>query len=156
MVTRRAALGLTLFLMMSAVLPASAADVSAKDFVMALYKSYEGKDAKGIPLDSSRAKAVITASLMALIDADSKRAARRKDVPDLDGDPFVDAQDWEISGLTVDAQEQGASAVAKVAFTNAGQKTAITLNLIKTAGTWRIDDFTGPSGSVRKLLSKKK
>ncbi len=155
MLSRRAVFGLVLSGIANTAMSALAADLSAKDFAGSIYKEYVGKDAKGIPIDSPRAKALLTPSLMALIDADAKRAARRKDVPNLSGDPFVDAQDWEISGFTVDAQENDKTSIAKVSFTNAGTKTIVTLNLVKAAGGWRIDDMTGPSGSVRKLLSKK-
>lgn len=136
--------------------PARAAEPSAKEFVAAIYKSYQGKDAKGILIDSPRAKSLLTPGLMALIDADAKRAARRREAPTLDGDPFIDAQDFDdIGPVTIDVTEKGTTAIAKVGFVIFDEKKSVTLNLVKTPGGWLIDDFAEPT-SVRKMLGKKK
>lgn len=157
MVTRRVAMISALAGLVSMwAPPANTAEPSAKEFVAAIYKSYQGKDAKGILIDSPRAKSLLTPGLMALIDAEAKRAARRGEAPRLDGDPFIDAQDFEdIGAVTIDITEKVTVAVAKVGFTNFGEKKSVTLNLVKTGGSWRIDDFAEPT-SVRKMLGRKK
>lgn len=155
MLTRRAVLALILASACGAF-PAQAADPSAKDFVASIYKHYQGKGAKGILIDSPLAKSLLTPELNALIEADAKRAARRKEVPALDGDPFIDAQDFEdIGQVTIDVTEKGAAAIAKIGFTNFGEKKSITLNLVKAGSGWRIDDFAEPT-SIRKMLGRKK
>jgi hypothetical protein len=141
----------------SAVLPARAGD-DPRDFVTALYQSYVGRDAKGIPVNSPRARQVITPGLMKLIDADVRGAAKRGEPPRLDGDPFVDAQDFDIKSFTVEIQEVGRSrAVATVTFKNEASASngPMILALVRTGDEWRIDDFRGDSGSVRKYLSQK-
>jgi hypothetical protein len=139
-----------------AALPARAEEIG--DFVTAIYRNYVGRDAKGIPMDSPRAREVITPGLMKLIDADARAAAGRGEPPRLDGDPFIDAQDFDTKSFTVDVQQVGrARAVATVTFRNeasAGNGPMI-LVLVKTGDAWRIDDFRGDSGSVRKYLSRK-
>jgi hypothetical protein len=137
---------------------AFAAEASAKAFVTAIYQTYVGKDAKGIPLHSPKFKTLITPGLLKLIDADGRRAARRGDVPELDGDPFIDAQDWDVKSFTVDVQDTAPDRVqAKIAFVDAASpdKKPVTLDLLKTKAGWRVDDFNGETGSVRQLLGKK-
>jgi hypothetical protein len=155
MTTRRQALFWAASLLVLCRSPIQAAEQSPRDFVAAIYKSYQGKGAKGIMIDSPRAKGLLTPGLNALIEADAKRAARRREVPRLDGDPFIDAQDFEdIGPVAIDVTEKGPTAVAKVSFTNFGEKKLITLNLVKTGAEWRIDDFAGPT-SIRKMLGRK-
>lgn len=137
-------------------LQALASDQTSKDFVTSIYRNYQGKDAKGIPLNSPTMRRVLTPSLMKLIDEDSKRAARRSEVGDLDGDPFVDAQDWDIKSFAIDVQDTGPDkAIAKVGFKNFDTNATVRLALVKLNGAWRIDDFNLRAGSVRKLLTKK-
>ena len=139
----------------SAVLPAWATD-DPKAFVTAIYQNFIG--ANGILIDSPKARQVITPGLMKLIDADAKAAARRGQPPRLDSNPFIDAQDSDIKSFTVEVQDVGrARAVATVRFKNeaAVNDGLITLALVMTADGWRIDDFRGDSGSLRKYLSRK-
>jgi hypothetical protein len=140
-----------------AALPARAAE-DPKDFVTAIYQSYVGKDAEGIPLTSPRAREFITPSLMKLIEAETKAAQKRRGPPRLDTDPFIDAQDSDIKSFQVEVQEVGrARAVATITFKNeaAASDAPIILVLVKIGDAWRIDDFRGGSGSLRKFLSRK-
>ena len=64
---------------------------------------------------------------------DQKDAARRHDVPNLDGDPFVDAQDWDIAAFDIavtDTVNNAASATVK--FRNSDTPTVVVLDLVKT------------------------
>jgi hypothetical protein len=100
---------------------ALAADASALVFVAEIYSAYKGKDAKGHPLDDERAiRRYFEPSLAALMVKDQKIAAKRGGVGLLDFDPFIDAQDWEISDfdIAVDDSEPG-KATAIVKFTAA-------------------------------------
>ena len=144
-----------LALLVSAVLPAWATD-DPKAFVTAIYQNFIG--ANGILINSPKARQVITPGLMKLIDADAKAAARRGQPPRLDSNPFIDAQDFDIKSFTVEVQDVGrARAVATVRFKNeaAVNDGPVILALVKTADGWRIDDFRGDSGSLRKYLSRK-
>jgi len=135
---------------------AYAADPSAKAFVEGIYAAYKGKDAKGHPLDDERAiRRYFEPSLAALMVKDQKIAAKRGEVGLLDFDPFIDAQDWEISDfdIAVDDSAPG-KATATVKFTNFKPVT-VQLDLIKVKNEWRIADITwlrdGKAASLRKI-----
>ena len=145
-------LGVTL-----AAVPAEAAQ-SAKDFVNAIYRTYVGKNATGISIDSPKARTLLTPGLMKLIDADAKAAAKRQEVPKLDGDPFIDAQDFEIKSFKVEIKELGpAKATATVSFKNAAsaEDKPVVLDLVKVGDKWLIDDFHNGIGSIRQYLTPK-
>jgi hypothetical protein len=157
MQTRRCILiGMVLGLVAAAPHDAAFAEPTAKEFLSAIYGAYVGKDAKGMPLDQPATNRLFTPELLKLIESDAKRAAKRREVPNLDGDPFVDAQEWEISAFSVDLQEGGpGKAKAVVKFKNFDKDTAVALDLVQVKGAWRIDEIVGPSGSLRALLRPK-
>jgi hypothetical protein len=76
-------------------------------------------------------------------------------VPTLNGDPFVDAQDWEISKLSIDVTGSGDTATARVSFQNFGEAKRVLLELVKTPAGWRIADIKAPSGSLKALYKLK-
>jgi hypothetical protein len=141
-------------------LGATAADASALAFVTDIYSAYKGKDAKGHPLDDERAiRRYFEPSLAALMVKDQKIAAKRGEVGLLDFDPFIDAQDWEISNIDI-AVDDGApgKATATVKFTNFDKAATVRLDLIKIKNDWRIADITwlrdGKQDNLRKIYSR--
>jgi Protein of unknown function (DUF3828) len=124
--------------------PARAADASALAFVKNLYEAYKGKDAHGVLIDNERAlRRYFEPSLAASIRKDQKDAARRNETPKLDGDPFVDAQDWEISSFDIAVSDTApGKASATVKFTNSGDPKTVVLDLVKINNDWRINDIT--------------
>ena len=57
-------------------------------------------------------------------------------------DPFIDAQDWDISAVDIAVRDTGAEKVsAKVSFKNLGKPTTVVLDLVKLRGEWRIADI---------------
>jgi hypothetical protein len=141
------------------ILRAAAADESAKSFVTAIYDAYKGSGAKGVPLDSERAvRRYFEPSLAALIIRDRKNAARRHEVGQLDGDPFVDAQDWDIDKLDVEVTENApGKAKAMVKFINLDQLATVVLDLVKIGSDWRVSDVTwlrdGKPQTLRAVLT---
>jgi len=137
-------------------LAAAAADPTPKDFLDAIYKTYIGKNAKGMPLDKPATMRLFTPSLRKAIDDDSRQAAKHHDVPNLDGDPFVDAQDWDIKSFDISVEDKAPDkATGTVKFDNDGDKKTITLDLVKSADGWHIDEITTADGTLRKILSGK-
>jgi hypothetical protein len=124
--------------------PVRAADASALAFVASIYNAYKGKGSKGRPLDSERTiRRYFEPSLAALMVKDQKTAARRGEVGLLDGDPFVDAQDWDISGFDIAVGDPASGKVAAtVKFTNLGKPDTVVLDLVKIRNDWRIVDIT--------------
>jgi Protein of unknown function (DUF3828) len=139
---------------------AEAADASALAFVTDIYAAYKGKDAKGHPLDDERAiRRYFEPSLAALMVKDQKIAARRGEVGLLDFDPFIDAQDWEIStfDIAVDDGAQG-KATATVKFSNFDKPNTVRLDLVKLKNEWRVADIAwlrdGKTESLRKIYGR--
>jgi hypothetical protein len=124
--------------------PARSADAAAHAFVAAIYDTYMGKEGNGIALDDDKAlRRYFEPSLATLIGKDQKDAARRNEVPTLDGDPFVDAQDWDITNLEIDVADAApGKAQATVKFQNRDKPTTIVLDLVKIKNDWRIADIT--------------
>ena len=152
-------------LAMQAVLVAAAAmtiaaraePVSPQPFVDSIYKHYLGKESKGLSLSSDATIRRYFASPLAdAIIKDFAAAHKAGEVPLLNGDPFIDAQDWEIGELKIEVKDTGhRRAVGVVTFTNASEPRTVTLDLIKTASGWRIADISAPSGSLRELYQIK-
>ena len=136
---------------------AHAADPAAENFVKGIYANYTGTGmtALGVPLDS---EAVINRyfdpSLAKLILDDRKAAG--DDVPTLDGDPFINAQDWEIKALVVHVDDNGpGKATATVRFKNFGEDKTIKLSLVRVGAQWKISDieyFGADAGTLRGLF----
>jgi hypothetical protein len=111
--------------------PALAADASALTFVTDIYNGYKGKDSPGRALDSEAAiRRYFEPSLATLMIKDRKRAANRAEVGTLDFDPFVNAQDWEISAFDIAVTDKApGQAVAAVKFSNQSKPTTVSLDL---------------------------
>ena len=86
-------------LLLAAPFGAIAQEKTPRAFVEDIYRSYQTKGFKGQRYwESSR---FFAPDLAAAIERDMAQAKQRKEVPVLDGDPFVDAQDWQISDLMI-------------------------------------------------------
>jgi hypothetical protein len=148
-------LGAVLLLATGVALAAPTATPQA--FVEAIYKSYLGKNAKGTPItDEAAIRRYFAPPLSDALAKDRAEADKAGEVPTLDGDPFVDAQDFEIARLKVAVKAAGAdAATATVTFTNFKKPVTMTLALVKTPAGWRIADIKGPSGSLKDLMKVK-
>src|SRR3984885_14215274 len=115
---------------------------------------------RGAPLDDERAiRRAFEPSLAALMVRDQKLAAKRGEVGLLDFDPFVDAQDWEISDFDIAANDTTpGKATATVKFTNFNKPVTGRLRLIKIKNDWPIADSTwtrdGKADSLRKIYGR--
>ncbi len=138
---------------------ALADDASALALVEGIYAAYRGKNAKGIPLDNAAAlRRYFEPSLATLIVEDRRNAARRNEAPELDGDPFVDAQGWEIPDFDIAMADTGpGKATATVKFVNQGEPTTVVLDLATVNANWRISDIVwsrdGKPASLRRQLA---
>jgi Protein of unknown function (DUF3828) len=136
--------------------PAQAQGASPKAFVEQLYKPYLKKGFKGVDYSKPAIlRRYFEPALAAAIIKDQAAAAKRSEVPTLNGDPFIDAQDWEIANLKIDVNPAGGKASAAVAYTNFNEPRTVTLDLVKTAAGWRIAEIKAPSGSLRELFKLK-
>jgi Protein of unknown function (DUF3828) len=140
------------------ITPAAAGDAAATAFVTKIYDAYKGKDAKGVDYSAEAViRRLFEPTLAALIIKDDKAAARRKEVPTLDGSPFVDAQEWEIFVFDIAVTDAPPDkAVATIGFKNFDEQKTIVLNLVKIKNDWRIADIIsqrdGRNESLRALF----
>jgi len=143
---------------MAAAGPAFAAEPAASAFVTAIYNAYKGKDAKGVPLENERIiRRYFEATLAAAMAKDQKAAARRNEVGLLDFDPFLDAQDWDVSAFDIAVSDAAAgTAKATVKFVNQGEAMTVVLDLVQVKNDWRVYDITwlhdGKTESLRKTF----
>ena len=131
---------------------------SAESFVAAIYDRYEGRDAKGTPLDTeAQVRRHFEPTLAALILEDRASASARGEVGKLDGDPFIDAQDWEIEAVAVAVRHAGADkASATVSFKNTGKPRTVVLDLVRRPEGWRIAEITWDRhATLRGILTAK-
>lgn len=129
------------------------AETTAQAFVESLYRPYLTKGYQGQPYDQTAR--FFAPTLTQAMDRDYREARRRNEAPSLNGDPFVDAQDWEISKLSIDVTTNGDSATARVSFQNFGEAKRVLLELEKTPAGWRIAEIKAPSGSLKALYKLK-
>ena len=136
--------------------PAFAGDASATAFITAIYNSYKGKDAKGVRLDREQnIRRYFEPKLATLMANDRKQAARRNEVGSLDFDPFLDAQDWDVTAFDIVVSDEAAGkAQATVKFINQGQSMTVVLDLVQVKNAWRIYDITWSRGGETETLRK--
>lgn len=121
-------------------------------FLRGIYTPYPNQDFKGQPF--WQVDRFFAPELARTIEADMREAKRRGEAPRLDGDPFVDSQDWDIAKLDISVKADGRRAVGMVSFENLGKPTEITLDLVRTGMGWRITDIKAPSGTLSELYKK--
>jgi hypothetical protein len=152
MIARRT-VGSALALLLAAP-PLMAQSGTPQAFLETIYRAYGEKGFKGHPYNLT--ERYFGPPLREAIDKDFAEAAKRKEVPLLNGDPFIDAQEAEIANVVVDAWVTGPTTAMGVAtFTNFGKPVRVTLELVSTPSGWRIAEIKAPSGSLRALYKIK-
>ena len=155
--TRALAMLMSAATVVATAFTAAAETASPQAFVDGIYKNYLGKNSKGLVLSSEAViRRYFAPPLSDVMVKDFTTAWKRGEVPDRNGDPFVDAQDWEVSGLKTVVKSTGTStAVATVTFTMFDKPRTVTLDLVNTPAGWRIAEIRSPSGSLRDLYKLK-
>jgi hypothetical protein len=132
---------------------AIAQEQTPHQFLQSIYEPYKKVDFKGQPY--WEVDRYFAPDLARAIDKDFAEAKKRKEVPTLDGDPFIDAQDWKIDVLSYASSIKGDKAVGAVAFVNTGEPKGVVLTMVKTPAGWRISDIVTANGSLRALYKLK-
>ena len=145
------------FALLTATASSMAAEETPKAFLEKLYANYVGPNRKGVMSDSDKVLArYLTPDVIKLMDKMYAAAKKADEVPALDGDPFVDAQDWEIKRFDITVDQAGDdNATGRVHFKNQDQEKSLTVDLVHLKAGWRIDDIDwgGSEGTLRKLLT---
>ncbi len=126
---------------------------TAQAFVESIYRPYLGKGFQGQAYEQTAR--FFAPALAQAMDRDFRDARRRNEPPTLNGDPFVDAQDWEITKLTIDATTNGDTGTGWVSFQNFGETKRIVLELVRTPSGWRIAEIKASGGSLKALYKLK-
>ncbi len=138
---------------------ALAADITALAFVTDLYSGYKGNDSPGHALDTERAiRHYFEPSLAALMVKDQKIAAKRGEVGLLDFDPFVDAQEWDISDFDIAAADIAPGNATRPSSSSISAKRRPPCStLVKIKNDWRVSDITwlrdGKSETLRGIYA---
>ena len=86
-------------------------------------------------------------TLAAAMAKDQKAAARRNEVGLLDFDPFLDAQDWDVSAFDIAVGES---------HREVRQKMTVVLDLVQAKNDWRVYDIAwlhdGKTENLRKTF----
>jgi len=119
-------------------------------FVQAIYRDY-GRE-KPTPWPDR----AYSPRLQKLIDKD-RRDTPKGEIGRLDFDPFVNGQDWKISGLQVAlVSHTGNDAVVEARFRNFNTADDLRYHLVRDGGRWLIDDVTSvmkPRWTLSKILA---
>jgi len=134
--------------------PAAKTESGAVAVVAAIYKTYTDNhhDDPG----PAGIAGVYSKRLQALIDKDEAETPAGE-VGRMDWDPFVDGQDWEVTGLKISQiYQSGGEARVRAVFANFGEPRNIIFNLVREDGKWRIDDIAEtlkPRWTMSKILT---
>jgi hypothetical protein len=138
------------------------ADPAAQAFLEKIFAAYKGKNSKGVRIDSdARLRLYFEPKLAAIINKNERDAARHGDIGDLDGDPFINAQDWEITKVDISVSDTAPDrATATVKFDNFKMPSTVIYDLVRLKDGWRIADITWPDNdpanrTLRGLFVKK-
>jgi len=109
----------------------------------------------GIMGDKAARARFFSAGLLRAIAADEKAAAKRNEPPNLDGDPFADAQDPIVIDLKISLVSTADARASVLAdFDRGGNKREqVTYSMVMERGQWRVDDiaYALPGEPVRTL-----
>lgn len=81
--------------------------------------------------------------------------ARSQEMPIIDFDPFINAQDYELSELVIaDPAVEGDRATVAASFLNFGEPHEMRFTLVRRAEGWKIDDIESIGGDYPWRLSE--
>lgn len=150
---KRRAIVLLLCALPLAALAQQPTQQTAQAFLESLYAPYRAKGFNGQPY--TQAERFFEPTLAAAMQRDYQLAQSNGVPPTLNGDPFVDAQEWEIANLSIRVAASGEQATGMVSFVNFKQKKTLPVELVQTKAGWRIADIVGAGGSLRALYKVK-
>ena len=153
---RTMATGLALAALTPGALARPAETEEVRAFLEAIYAKYTGRaGTDGVDLSSDAdIRRLFDPPLATLILADRQKSDRTGEPPNLDGDPFVDAQDWVITDLHITILHAAdGTATAELRFTNLNQKVIIRIDLVHLADGWRIHEIDYGTTTLSRILT---
>jgi hypothetical protein len=125
----------------------------------AAYLACERPAEEGVqaPWEPPHRDGLLSRWLVMLLERDERFSAATGEVGVLDGDPFLDAQEFQegaLSDLAVEVVTEGRDrAEVRARFTNFGP-VEVGFDLVREGGRWVIDDIRAGSRSLRAALSR--
>src|SRR4051794_37404857 len=90
------------------VLPGAGAEETPKAFLDALYSAYVGPNRNGLMVETDEVLArYLSPEVIKLMEKMYAASNEADEVPALDGDPFVDAQEWDIKSFDIAVDQLG-------------------------------------------------
>lgn len=120
----------------------------AEALVQSLYDPY--LTGEGGPALEQTGK--LSASLEALLEQEARRAAALGELGAVDFDVVVNAQDWSLSELRLEARREGTQAKVVATFLNHGQPERVEWDLVQDGTAWRVDNVRPGNTDLRALL----
>jgi hypothetical protein len=145
--------------------PAYADPAPPDDVVRAIYvadaPSIKGTG-EGVMGDRAARAKFFSAGLLRMIVADENRSAKRNQPPNLDGDPFADAQEATVNDLKISivSSDKAKASVLADFDRGEGKREKVTYSMVLERGLWRVDDIAydlpgEPARTLRGELSEK-
>ncbi|MFI4998589.1 MAG: hypothetical protein ACHQK9_01815 [Reyranellales bacterium] len=135
-------------LMCALPLGAQAQQPTAEAFLAAIYTPYLSKDYMGDDY-IGRAERFFVPDLAEAMKRDSEQNPGM--VGAIDFDPFIEAQAFEMTNLSIAATTDGVKATGHVTFTNLGKPMHVVIDLVQTSAGWRIADIKWPDRPLASL-----
>ena len=133
--------------------PGAADDASALAFLSAIYNSYTSGSKDGPNRQRSHTTPLYRAGSRRRDEQGSGNRGKTPRRGELDVDPFIDAQDYDIKHFDVAIKDTApGKATATVTFVNFDEQKTIVLELIAIKNDWRIYDITWPRDAEPKTL----
>lgn len=139
----------------------AAPDVVVRDIYVADAPSIKGTG-EGVMGDKAARAKFFSAALLRMIVADENLSAKRNQPPNLDGDPFADAQEATVNDLKISVISiAGPKASVLADFDRGeGKREKVTYSMVLERGAWRVEDIAydlpgEPARTLRGELNEK-
>ena len=140
--------GLLAALLLPAAAQAQPVFEDARGLIEYAYAPYESGD---FPEEITE---LFSPTLKQLWEGMSERS-EASEMPIVDFDPFINAQDYELSDLVIaDPAIEGDQAMVAVSFANFGEPQELHFTLVRRAEGWKIDDIESVGGEYPWRLSE--
>jgi hypothetical protein len=96
-----------------------------------------------------------SAELRGQLEAMTARSQANEE-PTLDFDPFINAQDWLVTAVTVttDAVVANSHATVRARFTNLAAEDEVVYDLVWEGGAWRVNNMRHANWDLRQIINQ--
>lgn len=140
------------FALLGAQVPPAAGPAAV---VRALFSDHIKHDMAFTKASIARKAKWLSADFLKQLNAELERPGNPDEVPNIDGDPFTNSQEYPKRFVVGKAEIRGAATRIPVTFTGNGVRRTVAVQLQKSPDGWRVDDLVYEDGkTLRSLLGK--